>query len=89
MANPDHASNRFMELIKLAQKIVDMFEEAPAVETHRKTFGQWVMTKFYSDLQVQDQLYMNEFWHARRTSDGQLYLASLLRLGTLPDDRLH
>lgn len=57
-------------------------------EYPRKTLGEWVLGKFYPDIDLYALVNARDFMGADRTHDGRMYLGGMLRTGSLSTEPL-
>lgn len=57
-------------------------------EYPRKTLGEWVLGKFYPDIDQYALVNARDFMGADRTHDGRMYLGGMLRTGSLSTEPL-
>lgn len=72
------------EFVQLTLKVAALYVR----EYPRKTLGEWVLGKFYPDIDQYALVNARDFMGADRTHDGRMYLGGMLRTGSLDAEPL-
>jgi hypothetical protein len=71
-------------IVKLTRQVAALYIQ----EEPNQTLGEWVLAKFYPDVNLADLFNARDFRGAVRTFDGRMYLGGMLRSGSLSPEPL-